>query len=365
MKLNVLLDENRFIVSPGRLDSPLMFPPLMFGDTLPLELRAWRKANNGDVYAVDISSYEITLLVGPPNVRPDLGFWQVTTTFGTSVAIAARATCQEVVTALGGAFGPVTVTGGNGSYVITVVAPGIWALPTATFQGNTLSGVLVFQITPGTATTPAQYRMEVLEVAPARVIPASWTAGNTTVANSFTQISGRLWELTLDPRVDSGFYSLNVDGAATEFISYKADGYQITEALTAANKPCGIAPNGEGGFLIKFYQDATTCSVSSQQTILPYMVSALGLASSGVRELLQDKQFAPVKLSILLTADGKTETVASSDFVLLMPINQPALIVIDAPEMAGLTFSIDDEQSYMDVYQNGIQIASIQLSLPV
>lgn len=365
MNLDILLGQNRFIVGSGRLDAPLIMPPLFFGDTMPVQLRAWELGANGIPSAVSLDDYDITLLVGPPNTRPSLGFWQVTTTAGVSSAIPARADAQTVRDALSHAFGEVTVDGGNGSYVVTLVQAGVWALPSATFQGNTLSGVLIFQVTAGTTETPAQYRMEVLEIAPGRIIPASWSDGDTTVANSFTQISGSLWMLTLDSRIDSGFFSLTVDGVTTQFLMNDVAGYQIAMALSAIGKPATIQPNGSGGFFVSFIGSVTAASVNSHLVILPYMVSALALTSSGVRELLDGLQFAPVNMSILLTKDGKTFTAASTDMVLQMPVNQPALIVIDAPEMAGLTFSISDDQSYMQVYQNGILISSIILNTPV
>jgi hypothetical protein len=363
MNLDILIPQQRFIVSPGRVDAPLKMPALLFGDTIPVTLRGWDYAANGELKAVDLSTYDITLLVGPPNVRPELGFWQVTTTAGTSKAIPSRASNEEVKTALADCFGPVNVRGGYGSYIVTLEQAGIWVLPTATFRGNTLTGVLVFQITPGTATTPAQYRIEVLEVAPARVVPANWSAGNTTTVNSVTQVSGRLWQLTLDPLVDAGFFTLTVDGQTTQFLAFNAAAYQIEVALSAAGKPATVMPNGIGGFFISFQTDVTAASVGGHLRILPFMQSALGLTSSGLRELLDGLQFTPVKLSMLLTKDGKTETVAMADVILQMPINQPAVISIDAPEMAGITFAFSDDMSYMEVYQDGIYRSRIMLTL--
>lgn len=364
MNLNALFEENRFIVGPSRLDSPLQLSPLEFGNVLPVELRAWKKANNGDVYAVDLSSYQISLLVGPPNVRPRLGFWTITTTEGTSTAIASRASAEEVALALAHAFGAVTVTGANGSYVVTLDAVGVWALPTASFEGNTLSNVLVFQITPGTADTYAQYRIEVLEVAPARIVPADWDAGDTTPANTFTQTSGRLWSLVLDSRADNGFFTLTVDGVVTDPINYNSGAYGIQLALSAAGKPAQVVSNGTGGFWVSFSQNVVAASAGGNLVILPYSEGSLDLTSTGIRELLEGAQWAPVKLSVVLVKDGQTETVASANVMLVMPINQPATITIDAPQMAGLTFSISDDQAYMHVYLNGEWQYDVALNAP-
>jgi hypothetical protein len=363
MQLNILDGQNRFIVDPQRLDAPLLLPPLTFGDIPHVELRAFRKTQWG-VEAFDLSSYEVTLLLGTPNTRPELGFWQLTTSEGTSSAIAARATAQEVQDALASAFGAVTVEGGNGSYIVTLAEAGVWLLPTATFEGNTLSEVLVFQITPGTSETPAQYRIEVLEVAPARIIPSGWESGNTVPASSFSNLDGNLWGLSLDTRTNSGFFLLTVDGETTNFLSAFAGAYEISVALAAIGKPAQVQSDGFGAFYVLFNSAVNTASVTNYLSIFPFLEGSLDLTSTGIRELLDGVQFAPVKLSVLLSKDGELTTVASADLVLQMPINQPATITIDAPQMAGLTFAISEDQSTMHVYQNGVLLYDIPLNTP-
>lgn len=362
MNLNALIGESRFIVGQGRPDAPLHLPPFEFGNVCPIQLRAWKKSLDGSLIAEDLSTYDITLLVGPPNTRPTLGFWQVTTTFGPSRAISSRASAEDVSVALGDTFGPVVVTGGNGSYIVTLIAPGVWVLPTATFQGNTLSGVLVFEITPGTADTPAQYRIEVLEVAPARIIPENWSAGNTVPANTFTQVSGKLWKLILSPLVDNGFFTLTVDGVTTKFLNFCGGVQNIEVALSTVGRPADIAPDGTGGYWVSFINSVTTASVGGNLVILPYSTGNLDLSSTGIRELLDGLQFAPVKLSVVLVKDGQVETVAVADVMLTMPINQPATITIDAPQMAGITFSFSDDGAYMEVWKDGEHIADVALN---
>lgn len=365
MRLDALIGEGRFIVGPGTPDAPLTIQPLEFGNVRPIELHAWRKSFDGSIAAVDLSTYEITLLVGKPNSRAQLGFWQLTTTAGSSTAIPARATKEEVQTGLQqGAFTACNVEGGEGSYIITLVAPGVWTAPTATFEGNTLSNVLVFQITPGTVDTPAQYRVEVLEVAPARIVPASWTEGNTTPTNTFTQVSGRLWSLVLSSLVDNGFFTLTVDGVETDFILFNGGAYRIATALSAAGKPAEVIPNGTGGYWVKFAVNVAAASIGGNLVILPWSRSSLDLTSTGVRELLDGLQFTDVKLSLILKKDGQVDTVASTDVMLTMPVNQPATITIDAPQMAGLTFAISDDGAYMYVYQDGVLIAETALLAP-
>lgn len=364
MKLDILIGENRFIVAPGRQDSPLDLPTLEFGNVRPVELRAWEKSQTGNLVAVDLSAYQISLLIGKPNTRPTLGFWQLTTTRGVSLPITSRATAEEARWGLRGAFGACFVKGGNGSYIVTVAQAGIWALPSASFQGNTLSNVLVFPITPGTATTPAQYRIEVLEVAPARVIPAGWAPGSTVAVNSFTQVAGSLWSLVLSPLADNGFFNLTVDTITTDFIDFNRGAYAIAIALNAAGKSAEVIPDNLGGYWVKFGVAPAACSVEGNLVVLPYSKGNLDLTSSGVRELLDGLQFTSVKLAVILVKDGVTSTVACSDVMLQMGVNQPAVITIDAPQMAGLTFAISDDQAYLLVYQNAILIGEVALNAP-
>lgn len=351
-------------MGPGQLDAPLFLPPLEFGNVRPVELRAWRKCVDGSIAAVDLSTYQITLLVGKANSRPTLGFWQLTTTYGTSTAIPVRATKEEVQAALVSAFASCTVEGGNGSYIVTLAQVGVWVLPTVTFEGNTLSNVLLFQITPGTVDTPAQYRVEVLEVAPARIVPANWTDGDTTPVNTFTQVDGRLWQLVLSSFVDNGFFTLTVDGEETEFVDYAGGAYAISVALAAAGKAATVIPDGTGGYWVKFVVSVVAASVGGNLVILPFSEGSLDLTGSGVRELLDGLQFTDVKLTVLLVKDGQTETVATADVMLTMPVNQPATITIDAPAMAGLTFAIADDEDYLQVYINGVHTYDIPLNAP-
>jgi len=365
MKLNALFGQKRFITGPGTPDAPLFLPPLVFGNVLPIELRAWRESADGSLFAVDLSTYEISLLVGKSNSRPTLGFWQVTTTEGTSLDIASRATAEEVQAALqGGAFTACTVKGGNGSYVVTLDSGGVWTLPTATFQGNTLSNVLVFEISPGTASTPAQYRIEVLEVAPARIVPANWTDGDTTPVNTFTLVSGNLWRLILDAGVDNGFFTLSLDSGETDFIDYAGGAYAISVALAASGNPATVTPDGTGGYWVNFVDAIVSGTVESQLVILPFSEGNLDLTSTGIRELLDGEQFTDVKITVTLVKDGQMETAAIADAMLVMPINQPATITIDAPQMAGLTFAISDDEAYLEVYRNGTLIGTVALSEP-
>lgn len=324
MKLNALLGQNRFIVGQGRRDAPLLLPPLEFGNVVPVELRAWVESASGALVTVDLSAYQITLLVGKPNSRPALGFWQLTTVYGASRAIASRASVEAVAVALGDTFGPVSVEGGGGSYLVTLVAVGVWALPTATFEGNTISAVTITEVTPGTVDTPAQYRVEVLEEGPGRIVPDDWDTGNTTPVNTFTQTSGRLWSLVLDTRVDNGFFTLTVDGVTTDFVSFGVGSYGVELALAVIGKPASVLPDERGGYWVKFAENVAAASVGGNLVILPYQTGNLDLTSTGVRELLDGLQFTSVKLVVLLAKEGENVTVAS-DVMLLMPVNQPVL----------------------------------------
>lgn len=322
MNLDLLNGENRFIISPDRPESPLAFPPLEFGSVIPVKLRVFEKGLSGLV-AVDPSTYSVKLLVGTPNIRPTLGFWWISTTSGTSAVLNSRATKEDVAGALALAFGPVTVDGADGSYIVTVNAPGVWETPVSSFDGVTISSVPVFENTPGTATTSAQYRIEVLEVAPAGISTENWTAGNTSPESSFTQIQGRLWQLTIGRCADAGFFTLTIDGDTTEFISIFAGAYQIEMVLSVAGKPAQVQPDGVGGFYVMFSVDVALASIGGHVVAFPSVEGSLDLTSPGVRELLDGKQFTPVALTVVLSKNGQSDSF-STNLILQMPINQSA-----------------------------------------
>lgn len=334
MKLNALLDENRFILSPDRPDTAFTLPPLIFGDTEPVTLRGFTRGMNGLV-AVDPASYEVNLVVGTPNARPTLGFWWLTTTAGDSMPIASRASAEDVASALVFAFGPVTVEGDEGEYIVTVTNPGVWATPTPSYTGSSVSGVEVFENTPGTATTSAQYRITVQEAAPASIATDAWSAGTQPVS-TFAQVSGRLWQLNLGTPVDGGFFTLTIDGVTTEFIPVTAGGYQIETVLSVAGKPAQVQSDGVGGFYVMFAEDVTAASVGGHVVAFPYSTGQLALNSPALRELLDGQQFSPVTLSVSF-AEGEQSSTCSANALLQMPIGASVSSQPPTPGVAGQT----------------------------
>lgn len=363
MRLNILEDKGAFIPSLGRADAPFTLPPFFFGDAIPIELFMYRRSsqNSADFVAVDLSSYQVSLQLGKANERPTLGFWTLTTTAGTSRTIASRADKFAVQDALKWAFGENTVEGGEGSYIVTLRDAGVWETPTAQFQGATLSDVLVFELSPGTSTTPAQYRIEVLEVAPGRIPPDEWSAGDTTISNSLTG-SGNLWTLTIDPKATSGFYKLAVNSTSTAFIDFNAGPFEISNALAGISYPCRVQRNSLGQFLILFDSPVTTFAVDpGNLTADPFVKGVMGLSSTGVRELLDGVKWAPVELLVKVSKDNQVITVASVSCMLKMPINQPAVINIDTPSNSGITVNVSEDGSYLLVIRDGNILGEIPL----
>lgn len=366
MRLNILENENTFIASTSRADSPFTLPPMYFGDAVPIELYLYRRSPNDRNYftSVDLSTYDISLELGSSNQTPSLGFWTVTTAQGTSSPIASRATASEVQQVLSNVFRYPTVEGGAGSYVMTLKENGVQPLPTAAFQGNTLSAVLVFEITPGTATTPAQYRFEVLEVAPARVPPIDWADGDTTLNNTVVG-SGKLWTLSIDEKAVFGFFYLTVNGTQTALLEVNAGILDIVLGLTALGHPCKIQRSPSGELLIAFNSDISTLTIGAENLKAdPYQVGRIGLSSTGVRELLDGVKWTTVELSVKISKSADVITVASMPLHLKMPTNQPAVINIDTPSNSGLTISISPDGAYLEIIQDGQIINTVPLLPP-
>lgn len=366
MRLTVLQSENRIVPSIARTEAPLSLPAFEFGDNLPIELQCYQRSiQNPSLFTlINLSEYDVTLNIGYPNVRALLGFWTITNANGTTEAIPSRADKYTVRDKLKNIFGNLDVEGGQGSYIVTLENPGVWATPTADFQGATLSEVLVFELSPGTATTPAQYRIEVLEVAPARIPSVDWSNGDTAIVNSLTG-SGALWELILDQRIDVGFYTLTVNSFQTARLSSNDGPFEIQNALAMTGHSCRVQRSATGSFMICFDASVSTFTISNGNLrISPFIKGNLDMSSTGIREMLDGVEWCAAELQIKIAQNANIITVASAPIIVKMPINQPATINIDTPSNSGLIFTISPDESYLEIIQAGNVIAEVPLLPP-
>jgi len=334
LKLRILLDEGRFIASTDRPDAVLLPPPFVYGDVMPVELSGYRRSQHdrSAFYAVDLSGYDIRLAVGSTNARPELGFY--TLTFGGSISlpISAGATAAEVEAILSPmagivSAGGITVSGDPGDWIFSFSLAGVQAVGTITFQGSTTVTASVVTITDGTTTTPAQWRVLLMESAPGGITPDAWSSGSTTPASTATG-SGAVWVLTLDPAALSGFFTLTANGNVTGYIPLTASSLQIQTALEMIAAPCQVMRSATSGFVIAF-QASTTLTVDDSLLIIPPTKTAfLNLSTPGIREMLDGASFVPSELSVTLSTGSSQVTSAIMGLMLKMPIASPAASTI-------------------------------------
>lgn len=330
LRLCALLDEGRFIPSPARPDSVVKLPPLVYGDVLPVELTAYRRslADSSVFQAVDLTGYDISLSVGKANSRPVLGFWALTFNGDTSPPISAMATAAEVsaiispMTGIVGAGG-ITVTGDPGDWIFSFSLAGEQTVATIGFQGSTTVTGQITEETSGTETTPAQWRVQLMESAPAGIVPDAWTSGSTTPASTVTG-ADEVWRVNLDPAAVGGFFRLTANTGTTGYLPLSASPLEIKTALELVSAPCQVIPSAIGGVIIAFASAKTLTIDDSLLIIPPSKTAFLNLSTPGIREMLNGLTFTPVELSLTI-ADGSSQvTSAIIGATVKMPVSAPS-----------------------------------------
>jgi len=331
LKLRMLLDEGRFIPSTARPDAVLSLPPLIYGDVLPVELSAYRRSQHDSSAfdTVDLSGYEISLSLGAPNSRPSLGFWTLTFGGSTSAPISADATATEVsaiISPMTGIVdaGGVMVSGDPGDWIFSFSAAGAQTAGTIAFQGATTVTAAITELTAGTSSTPAQWRVQLQESAPAGIVPDAWTAGTTTPASTVTG-GDYVWTLKLDPAATSGFFALTAGTGTTGYLPLTASAMEIQTALELISAPCKVMRAVSGGFVIAFQSSMTLTVDDSLLEIPPTKTAFLNLSTAGVREMLDGATFTQAELTVTLTGAAQQQTAAVVGVMLKMPIGAAAV----------------------------------------
>jgi hypothetical protein len=323
LKLRMLLDEGRFIVSPARPDAVLNLPPLVYGDVLPVELSGYQRSQaDGSFFdAVDLSGYDIQLAVGDPNSRPSLGFAYVTWDTTISQPIPAGATAAETQALI--PWPEIEVTGDPGDWIFSVKTAGEQTAPTVTFEGSTTVTASVTTITDGTESTPAQWRVQLMESAPAGITADAWSSGTTTPDGTVTG-SGAIWTVKLAPACTSGFWRLTANGTTTGYLPLTASTLEVKTALEMIGAPCQVMRGTSGGYLIAFAASTTLTLDESQLQIPPTKTAFLNLSTPGIREMLDGATFAPAELTVSLLSESQQVTTAIVGVHLKMPVATPA-----------------------------------------
>lgn len=323
--LLIVLNEGRFIVDTSTPDVPLQIPVFTFGDKVPIKLEGCvRLSSDASQFdSVDLSDFDVELSLGIENQRPSLGFFTIAFGATVSEAFPVKADAFTVEAGLGG----YTVTGSPGNLVVSAIENGAQSEPTVDFTGDTEVEAVVTEITPGSATTLASWRIELREEASAKCV--DWDEGSTTPVSTCVSVTTKLFRLQLDGNARSGFFFLLCQGTATDLLQLFVSPSEIENNIRAT----GVAGNGatvlrhpDGGFLIKLYDGATTLTVNDTALVIPANITGqLDLTGEGVRNLIDGNGYVGVLLTVRITDDdNNVVSEATAPVVLQLPIERSA-----------------------------------------
>lgn len=386
--------QGRFISSPGTPERDFALNPLAYGDKVPVRVFAWNTLpmQPGQLQSCDLSPFYVELTVGSRNEFPSLGFFTIAFDGGqASSPINVNWMAAQVQNLLGTAS--VTVTGVPGNLIFTSVNTGARTTPVVAFSGNVDATPLVTEISGGSATTLAQWRVEIPEVAPASIPVDGWTVGSTTPESTAEAIPGtsdQVWRVTIDPNASTGFFRLNVNGVLTPFVPLGSSPSDVQNIVRTV-------PGGNGAFVstgsysactyVISFATTVTLEVSSAGLVVPTsLLGTLDLSTDGIRDLLGESVAADayLTLSVYDVATESLLTYAQSPVVVVMPVSRPTdhsgtpdlarMAFIYLPDMAtGLwhrvtlagtnaapTFAIDTDGEEYDEQQGPIYIADTE-----
>lgn len=263
MSLDILIDSKAGTLIAGGSAPFGLLPTLTRNDTYTIRVRPQEKV--ADLYRdTAFSSPSFKFGLGFLDLEPTSGSFKLTTTTGTSGAIAYNASTAAILTAVSGIAGNVTVAtfGTDGSAWLITAATANTAL---SFSGssftlfppcdvligtrlNYASGVCA-QVTVALHRSPAVYSDS---------FSASSTAGQIalSVVNQGTATANETYQLAVGSDVDSGTFVLNYGGTATTAIFIGTGVVSFASALE------NITAISTGNIAVSVADDRSTYNIS-------------------------------------------------------------------------------------------------------
>ena len=263
MSLDILIDSKAGTLIAGGSAPFGVLPTLTRNDTYTIRVRPQEKVAN--LYRdTTFSSPSFKVGLGFLDLEPTSGSFKLTTTTGTSGAIAYNASTAAILTAVSGIAGNVTVAtfGTDGSAWLITAATANTAL---SFSGssftlfppcdvligtrlNYASGVCA-QVTVALHRSPAVYSDS---------FAASSTAGQIALSlvNHGSATANETYQLVVGPDVDSGTFILNYGGTATTAIFVGQTAVSFAAALQ------GITAISTGNIAVAAADDFSSYNIS-------------------------------------------------------------------------------------------------------
>jgi hypothetical protein len=233
-------------------------------DSVTLRVRLMDRTITGDYVDSTANPVTITAAVGPVQGYPVRGFFQLSTTTGTSAQIAYNAATSAVASAVSAVAGNVTVEawGSGGSAWLVTAATANTAL---SFSGVTVSLFPASQIRVSTLQAPASGVTAAQVVELCRTAAVSTSVFSTASTANVVTLSllqdgsttrNETYRLLIGSDAVGGFYSLSFDGNTSAAVSLGASSSQLQTALQAVSGLSGKVSvselDGGGGHMISF-----------------------------------------------------------------------------------------------------------------
>jgi hypothetical protein len=263
MSLDILIDSKAGTLIAGGSAPFGTLPTLTRNDTYTIRVRPQEKVAN--LYRdTTFTSPSFKLGIGFLDLEPTSGSFKLTTTTGTSGAIAYNASTAAILAAVSGIAGNVTVAtfGGDGSAWLITAATANTAL---SFSGSSFTLFPPCDVLIGTRLNYASGVCAQVTVALHRspaVYSDSFTASSTAgqialnLVNHGSTTANETYQLAVGADVDSGAFVLNYGGTATTAIYIGTGVASFTSALE------GINAISTGNIAVSVADDRSTYNIS-------------------------------------------------------------------------------------------------------
>jgi len=324
--IDILLDKSGGLLNGGAAPYGVL-PSFTRNDVYPFRIRVLERNATGAYTDAVLSSPSFSLGIGNIDAVPTDGQFKLTTTTGTSTAISFNATTAQVLSAVSGIAGNVSVTtygSGGSSWIITAAT----ANTALSFGGQafTLFPTSGVQVNTRRAPTASVFAQQII----------SLVRSPSVFANSFSSVSGdgialtkiqdgsastnETYALSVGNDVYGGSYSLAYGGYSVG-IDYNQTATNVATILSAitgigANN-ISVQSDSKRGLIISFVNGLGLQNVSTALTldssgvqVYNWYSATVTMSTSEIEELFNESGETTITptLEIEMTENGQTKT---------------------------------------------------------
>jgi hypothetical protein len=324
--IDILLDKAGGLLNGGAAPYGVL-PSFTRNDVYPFRIRVLERNATGAYTDAILSSPSFSLGIGNIDAVPTDGQFKLTTTTGTSTAISFNATTAQVLSAVSGIAGNVSVTtygSGGSSWIITAAT----ANTALSFGGQafTLFPTSGVQVNTRRAPTASVFAQQII----------SLVRSPSVFANSFSSVSGdgialtkiqdgsastnETYALAVGNDVYGGSYSLAYGGYSVG-IDYNQTATNVATILSAitgiGSGNISVQSDSKRGLIISFVNGLGLQNVSTALTldssgvrVYNWYSATVTMSTSEIEELFNESGETTITptLEIEMTESGQTKT---------------------------------------------------------